>query len=554
MKQLDVWVILFLLVLPFLFMENFYFNQIYYSLFALLPLLILKLIKQHQITFSLIDIGVILLFGLNILNSVYILKFQIDSLYYFKWLVFIIIYLLARNFDKRKIFSLLYAIVISGTLQSVIGLLQYLDVITVNHLYFKVMGSFTNPGLYGGYLAISFITALYLLIKSRGSTTTISLLLIISTLLLIGFALYLSDSRASWISCLIGILFLLFSLYKEYLSFVKSKLNKAVCLFLVALFISVVFCGLYIYKKDSANVRLLIWTASKEIVHDAPLLGHGIGKFSAIYMPYQGRYFEKNPDSIFKDISDNNTLAFNEFIKLTCERGLVGLFIVLYMIILVFRGDTRVIVKTILLVLLIFSCFSYPTDVFTLYVYLPLLLGLSRSRIVSKYKLNKKYYMGTICLGSFLILASGIYTYIIYNKAFCQLYKNQPVSIILQNNIEYMSIYSRRLFSEYKYEEFIDCVDNPDFPFMTSVVKSDLGRSYYQLGEIDRAASCLVEAVYMTPSKLFPQYYLFLIYKDIENIPKALEMAEKILSTPVKNKGSVFFNIRKDCIDFISTH
>jgi O-antigen ligase len=56
----------------------------------------------------------------------------------------------------------------------------------------------------------------------------------------------------------------------------------------------------------SADARLLIWRVSSEIAIEKPITGHGINSFSSLYMPSQADYFKKHPDSIFKDVSNNN--------------------------------------------------------------------------------------------------------------------------------------------------------------------------------------------------------------------------------------------------------
>jgi len=45
----------------------------------------------------------------------------------------------------------------SGTIQASIGILQYLEFINSNNIYFTFTGSFNNPGPLGGFLASTFL-------------------------------------------------------------------------------------------------------------------------------------------------------------------------------------------------------------------------------------------------------------------------------------------------------------------------------------------------------------------------------------------------------------
>lgn len=84
--------------------------------------------------------------------------------------------------------------------------------------------------------------------------------------------------------------------------------------------------SLYYYKKASADVRVLTWNSSLLMIEDAPVFGHGIGSFAANYMPCQARYLDECVGESDALIADNNMIAFNEFIHVTCEQGLVGYF------------------------------------------------------------------------------------------------------------------------------------------------------------------------------------------------------------------------------------
>ena len=66
-------------------------------------------------------------------------------------------YVIVRQLAHPYIKLLLYAVLISGSVQAIYGNLQLFDVFASNHSIFNITGGFFNPGPYSGYLcAISY--------------------------------------------------------------------------------------------------------------------------------------------------------------------------------------------------------------------------------------------------------------------------------------------------------------------------------------------------------------------------------------------------------------
>lgn len=83
--------------------------------------------------------------------------------------------------------------------------------------------------------------------------------------------------------------------------------------------------GIYQFKKESADGRLLIWKVSTHIIKDNPLFGVGFDRFKTHYMDAQATYFIENKDASEVMRADNNYYAFNELAQLTVENGIIGL-------------------------------------------------------------------------------------------------------------------------------------------------------------------------------------------------------------------------------------
>ncbi|MBQ9533896.1 MAG: O-antigen ligase family protein [Prevotella sp.] len=84
--------------------------------------------------------------------------------------------------------------------------------------------------------------------------------------------------------------------------------------------------GVYLFKKDSADGRLLIWRCALEIVADKPLLGHGPNAVECHYMDYQAAYLKAHPESLYLLLADNVKHLYNEYLEILVRYGLVGLY------------------------------------------------------------------------------------------------------------------------------------------------------------------------------------------------------------------------------------
>lgn len=96
-------------------------------------------------------------------------------------------------------------------------------------------------------------------------------------------------------------------------------------------------------------------------------------------MLYQAEYFKQHPDTEWALIADNVIYPFNELIGITVEFGILGLFLIICLLYLTFTFQSQTtesqICKSALFTLLIFSLFSYPSDIFPLWIFYVLFIG-----------------------------------------------------------------------------------------------------------------------------------------------------------------------------------
>ena len=164
-----------------------------------------------------------------------------------------------------------------GAVEAFAGIGPYAGIWPVYSASFPVTGTFDNPAGLAACLAICFPAALYFMAsrpvgaKVWGGLSALSM----------GAAVVLSGSRTGMVAvgCLAAT-----SVYRFFLG------GRWPAWRVRAAFVSVgavMLVGLYCWKKDSADGRLLVWNCSLEMLADAPLTGHGPDAFQAEYMDYQ---------------------------------------------------------------------------------------------------------------------------------------------------------------------------------------------------------------------------------------------------------------------------
>jgi hypothetical protein len=176
--------------------------------------------------------------------------------------------------------------------------------------------------------------------------------------------------------------------------------------------------GFYNLKKDSADGRILIWRVSAEMIKDKPLFGHGLNGFQAKYMDYQAEYLKEHPNSAFSKLADNNRFAFNEFVRIMVEQGLIGLLVnilLLYLIIFNVKSSDisweASIIKSSFISLLAFGCFSYPMAVYQFKLIIVLFIALlsSFSTKLNHFKFHYFRFQSRFQSTSFRIMAVIIF-------------------------------------------------------------------------------------------------------------------------------------------------
>jgi O-antigen ligase len=265
----------------------------------------------------------------------------------------------------RTILCLL--IVAAGLYEAAFGLLQLYGFQMSKHAFFRVTGTFLNPGPYAGFLAVVAPVALFYFLNAKGIKGAdfikyFGLVALITILLVLPAAM----SRAAWLAATAGCLTTVCIRYapKRHISNYYQRYRKRVWIMACALTLvaSLSLTGIYYLKKDSADGRLLTWKISLKTAMKHPL-GVGLGNFSGAYGDEQAAYFASGQGSEQEEyVAGNPEYAFNEYLQILVESGIVSFLLFMAIVFLSLRSllKSHAGMAGSLVALLVFACFSYP--------------------------------------------------------------------------------------------------------------------------------------------------------------------------------------------------
>ena len=173
----------------------------------------------------------------------------------------------------------------------------------------------------------------------------------------------MGNSRAAWLGVAVGVGYLF---YKEAGSLKRLK-KWAILLLFWGILLGAGLCTWY--KVNSALGRLLIWKVSSQMCYEHPW-GMGINGFQRNYMAYQENYFVGGGNEVERMLADETSYAFNDFLRIGVEQGILGLLFIMVLLYLAFRKNNVeyccskeiYVIRGVLLTWLVFSLFSYPSS------------------------------------------------------------------------------------------------------------------------------------------------------------------------------------------------
>jgi tetratricopeptide (TPR) repeat protein len=495
------------------------------------------------------------------------------------WLLFFVFATLFSS-DRHIIKWAVWIVIISIMVEIVLGFGQLFGWIQNNNMYFRIGGSFGNPGIYAGYLAVvsPMILSVLLLYRHHRKAENISYLLATCLAFSI-FMILLSKSRGAWLACALGFFIVLnhnYSLLRKAFHFLNSPVRKALAFISL---ISLVLVGtymLYHFKADSALGRVLVWKVSLTTPHTGLLLGNGTGHFEANYGKWQSAYFAAGKGSeAERYVADYVTCAYNEFIETTIEQGFVGLLLLLALLYFAFRQKNSTNsslvsgAKASLSAILALMCVSYPFKSLPVYLYFIFCLAVVfrplRKEFYSLNRIPLLFGKTAVVLLGLFIVSGGLQMIqgddkvrkgqqLAFSNQLDQAIESyEKASSIFKNNGIFHFYYGSALYLQQQYAASIDELE-------LSIQKSSnpnsyilLGNNYKETGAHEKAKQAYKMVINMQPSKLYPKYLLAKLHIDDSEYKEAGRWAEEILNTKEKVPTTAAKEIKEEMELFIKS-
>ncbi|MBQ7946246.1 MAG: O-antigen ligase family protein [Bacteroidales bacterium] len=461
---------------------------------------------------------------------------------------------------KEKVISIqiISSIVLGNAFaQAMYGIAQFFYLIPSSGS-FRMMGSFDNPAGLSICLSLSLPFALNLIHGKKWQQ-----IIAWAASLPIVLAIVLCGMR-SGILALVAIMAL--SLFHFLPKRRKAILRVAVVSLLILL------PSLYILKKDSADGRLLIWRCGVDMVLDKPLFGHGTGAFRAHYMDYQADFFKQHPNSHFAVLADNVQQPFNEYLGLAIHHGLAGLFLLFVMMFILWkaykdslRREESFSALLSLVALALIALFSYPG----MYAFSRVMMLVCCIILIGnaswtwKGELAKRKNGDVLValvllpcsLGAGLKLSQDIAAEVKWKKATQTAYTSQTQHWMnLYQDLEkqlsqhpfFLYNYSAQLYLSGRYEDCIVKAMDCRRYWADYDVEMLIAQAYEKLQQDDLAEAYFIHASNMCPNRFFPLYYLMNLYQRKGDSARTRDMADKIITKPVKVPSSEVSRMRQE--------
>lgn len=245
-----------------------------------------KKIFNRQLIYLLFPaIGLLaLIFNLNWLG---INEFFTSLLYLIRWLSYLSIYFIVRNFDKKFKTQIINYLFIDGLIIVILGFIQYFFFNSLKGLYYagwdehlhRIFSVFLDPNFAGAFFVLYFIFtgALFykniMNLKYRISTTNLLTGFVLAITLI---AIFLTFSRSSLLMLISGSVVFLYLIKK-----LKFVLFIFAFVLLYGLIISPKFYdeNMNLFRMNSSMARIANYATALSIIKDRPFFGVGFNSY-----------------------------------------------------------------------------------------------------------------------------------------------------------------------------------------------------------------------------------------------------------------------------------
>jgi tetratricopeptide (TPR) repeat protein len=395
-----------------------------------------------------------------------------------------------------------------------------------------------------------------------------------------GYIIY-SQSRASWVGLVAGLLTLAYlggqqqpkkQIPPSRFVSPRTSIRATATGILVVMVLAMVF----LFKTGSSHGRLLIYkviaknVTAKDLVH-----GIGKGRFKATYNNWQSNYFQHHDINTKQALlADNTYYAFNDYLQLVLERGIAGMAVLLLSGIIITFLFKRLKVTAAnsmtkgalasAMVLLTAALFSYPLQNIPVQVYLVLcLLMMINGMEKATNQLTKQ-----------LITLAGILTVLLLGvkEISTQKHEGQKETAIACSRIGHkkkaseqleqlinkdytegnvLYLYARELYYARQTEKALAYL-NRSQAYISNLETAQLfARLYEETGVMEKAEHYYRKSVYMVPNRFESRLNLAQFYFRRKDVERAKYWVHSIITLPVKIPSAKVYRIKDAAMDLI---
>ena len=453
------------------------------------------------------------------------------------------------------------------------GMLQLYGWANPGHPLFRITGPFFNPGPYSGYLALLLPISLYGALTARGWLRSLHVLSILSMICILPAAM----SRSAWIAIAVSLLWVA-AMRQGWLGRLRAYYRKhprktagwvaAGCVVIV-----LAGTGLFLLKADSARGRLLIWKNTFRAVSEQPIAGYGVGRFPSVYGWAQANYFAAGQATdTEKRVAGYVEYAFNDYLQLALEGGVMLLLLVLGWGVLVFRSGMRMReygACGALMAFAIFALASYPLQVLPFGIMIiisgasccNLSVNTDNSFVASRGKQYRLIVCPTFLLAInifFIDKLSGSNNLYIQWRRADGLYKNELYATALphyvnlypqlQSNLKFLLNYATILYKNNDLSNASLILERAKLISNNAKIWDILGMYYQMEQKYPLAERNFYYSSYLVPIRLSPYYRLAKLYCEPQyfNKEKFAHFSQIVLTQKVKIESPQIDEMRKD--------
>ncbi len=456
-------------------------------------------------------------------------------------------------------------LVIWAAYEVVIGVLQMAGIQRSNHLLYSLTGTFDNPGPYGGFLAVVFS-----IFMSEHINTGRKVWLAVALVCLC--VLPATWSRAAWLAVAVSMACLFWRKHKR----------LVMCGIVLILIIAV---PLYFLKQASADGRLFMAYISGKSVINHLWTGSGVGSYLSAYGSEMTSFFKTTDDmDVWIDVAEVPGNSFCEMLKIGVEQGVVGMVIWISIAVCVFflLWQRKSPMLYGLIALIVFSCFSYPSDIWEFrMLFVMMACGLTNGGVPSVRKMK-------LCVIKKNIIKNYIKSHTFTRLVFCFLCIFAEILLVMYNinRNELKESYSQmtgvtdEAFLDDYYELMPVMKDNANFLFdyaqalrkaerwneSNAVLRRGLkvsadpmftilqGNNYRSMHFYDLADSAYKAAYCRLPNRMYPLYCRMTLYKECGQKQNMMRLARQIIAFTPKRESPATVSMREEAKEILNTN